>query len=127
MLQTKDLIGKPFQDGGRGPESYDCWGLVLEVFRRYGIELPDYQISCNADLNIDKQINAERCNWVRCHGEIPVPALVVIQESGLCDHTGVYTGNGRFIHARQKVGVVKEAVEQPVWKRRIEGFYVPGR
>jgi len=34
-----DLIGLPFQYGGRGPAAYDCFGLTQEVLRRYGIEL----------------------------------------------------------------------------------------
>lgn len=34
-------IGAPWQSGGNGPESYDCWGLVRAVYRDIaGIELP---------------------------------------------------------------------------------------
>ena len=41
-----DLIGVPFVDGGRDAKSgLDCWGLVKEVFRRQGYEVPDYHIS----------------------------------------------------------------------------------
>ena len=37
-----DLIGRPFVDGGRGPENFDCWGLATDVFRRHGKILPDF-------------------------------------------------------------------------------------
>lgn len=125
MLPIDDLRYAVFKDGGRGPHEYDCWGLASEIFRRYGVQLPDYQISCNADERIDEQINSERPNWVRCQGTIPIPALVVIRELGLCDHVGVYIGNRKFIHIRAKAGVAIEPIDHPVWKRRIEGFYVP--
>jgi cell wall-associated NlpC family hydrolase len=126
MHRIVDLIGKEFKDGGRGPEQFDCWGLVSEVFYRFGIEIPDYKISCEAKSEINGQINAERKKWERCTGELPVPALVVVMENGICNHTGVYIGNGQFIHAREHSGVAIESLDNIVWKKRIEGVYVPG-
>lgn len=121
-----DLIGVPFIDGGRDPDvGLDCWGLSAEVFRRYGIELPDYKISCEDASKINNEINEQRPFWRRCEGEIPVPALVVIRFATYCDHTGVYIGQGRFIHTRKEIGVNIDRVDSPVWKKCIEGFYVP--
>jgi cell wall-associated NlpC family hydrolase len=121
-----DLIGLPFVDGGRDPTSgLDCWGLSTEVFRRYGIELPDYKISCEDASSINHEVKEQKQFWCRCEGEIPVPALVVIRFSVYCDHTGVYIGNGRFIHTRKEVGVNIDRIDSPAWAKRIEGFYVP--
>lgn len=126
MNRIVDLIGKEFKDGGRGPDEYDCWGLVTEVFKRFSIEIPDYKISCEAKAEINGQINTERPKWLRCMGEMPVPALVVMMEQGVCNHTGVYIGNGQFLHARERSGVAIESLESLIWKKRIEGIYVPG-
>lgn len=121
-----DLIGLPFVDGGRNPNiGLDCWGLSTEVFRRYGMELPDYKISCEDASSISHEVNEQKQFWRRCEGEISVPALVVIRFSVYCDHTGVYIGNGRFIHTRKEVGVNIDRVDSPAWAKRIEGFYVP--
>ena len=120
-----DLIGVPFVDGGRDPAvGLDCWGLSREIFRRCGIELPDYKISCEDASRIDKEFKEQK-SWRRCEGEIPVPALVVIRFAVYCDHTGVYIGQGRFIHTRKEIGVNIDRVDSPVWKKCIEGFYVP--
>lgn len=121
-----DLIGLPFVDGGRDPAvGLDCWGLSTEVFRRYGIELPDYKISCEDASQINSEMDKQRPFWRRCEGQIPVPALVVIRFAVFCDHTGVYVGQGRFIHTRKEVGVNIDRIESPAWRKRIDGFYVP--
>ena len=43
-LSLRELIGKPYVEGGRGPGNYDCWGIVKEVARRAGLELPDIEV-----------------------------------------------------------------------------------
>lgn len=36
------VAGKPWVDRADGPSSFDCWGLVIDSFRRVdGVELPD--------------------------------------------------------------------------------------
>ncbi|WP_188397650.1 C40 family peptidase [Sporomusa sp. GT1] len=123
---VEDLIGLPFIDGGRNPTvGLDCWGLSTEVFRRYGITLPDYKISCEDASRIHSEVNEQRPWWRRCEGDIPVPALVVIRFTVYCDHTGVYIGQGRFIHTRKRIGVNIDRIDNPAWANRIEGFYVP--
>jgi hypothetical protein len=45
-LDINDLIGKPWQRDGRGPDVYDCWGLTREILLRMrpGATLPDWAI-----------------------------------------------------------------------------------
>ena len=125
-IKLDDLIGLPFVDGGRDPAvGLDCWGLSAEVFRRYGLALPDYKISCEDASRINSEINEQRPFWRRCEGESPVPAIIVIRFAVFCDHTGVYIGKGRFIHTRKGVGVNIDRVDSPAWAKRIDGFYVP--
>lgn len=42
-IDVSDLIGKPYLDNGRSVRGYDCYGLVVEVCRRYGHTMPDYK------------------------------------------------------------------------------------
>ncbi len=36
-----EVVGKPWAICAEGPDSFDCWGLVLDSFRRLdGVELP---------------------------------------------------------------------------------------
>lgn len=122
-----DLLGKSFVNGGRGPEEYDCYGLATEVFRRFGIELPDYRISCEDYSRIDSTIEEEKSRWIRC--ERPeTPSIVVMRfNSRLYNHVGVYIGDGKFIHTAKKTGVRIENIGSMYWKHRIEGYYKPGQ
>lgn len=127
MQIVADLIGVPFADGGRGPDAFDCWGLCREVFRRFGVELPDYEICCYDAESFIHQFTEERPLWRRHEPPgIPVPALIAIRfNAPNVNHVGVYIGDGKFLHTREKTGVVVELLCSPAWRRRIEGFYTP--
>lgn len=47
-ININDLIGKPYRDHARGPDAYDCYGLAIEVCRRYGKKFQDLYYDCNA-------------------------------------------------------------------------------
>lgn len=121
-----DLIGIPFKDGGRDASGYDCWGLAVEVFRRFGVELPDYKISCEDASRINGQIEDARPLWEKLAGP-SVPCLVVMRFANpiYCNHTGVYIGDGKFIHTRERIGVNIDRIDSPAWRRIIEGYYIP--
>ena len=42
-MEISDLIGVPFVSRGRDPKiGLDCWGLVMEIGRRMGKNIPDF-------------------------------------------------------------------------------------
>jgi cell wall-associated NlpC family hydrolase len=124
-MRVTDLIGVPFIDGGRGPEGYDCWGLCLEVFRRCGVALPDYKLCCYDSPGFFSLFQGALSQWTRCDPPA-VPAVVALKLNfPAVNHAGVYVGEGKFLHTRDKTGVVIECLNAPQWRHRIEGFYVP--
>ena len=43
MIDYSDLIGVPFKNQGRDKNiGLDCYGLVMEVYKKLGIQLPEY-------------------------------------------------------------------------------------
>lgn len=125
MGNFDDLLGLPFADGGRGPETYDCWGLVREVYRRHGVILPDYPISAMDAVRIGRQMAEDKPQWEEVSPPYPNPCLVVIRLScgSWANHVGVHIGDGRFIHAYRTTGVVIDRLKR--WRSSIVGFYVP--
>jgi cell wall-associated NlpC family hydrolase len=128
MLDVSDLIGVSFADRGRSKETgFDCWGLACEIYRRSGKTLPDYQTPCFENSRVSTQVKEALPLWERYQGNVP-PFFSIVLLRFNCpfpNHVGVFLGEGKFIHSREKIGVNIDRVESPAWRDRIEGFYVP--
>lgn len=132
MADYSDLIGVSFKNHGRDVKTgLDCYGLVMEVFKRNGIELPEFDAEFDDIKKISAIIHDEQVKpiWRRIdndHEDIPVPCLMAIRfgvPKPYVNHTGVYIGNGKFIHIRENIGVCIDRVINPAWKKVIEGYY----
>lgn len=99
---------------------FDCWGLVLEVFKRNGIMLPDVPYdTLNEQEFVKKSLLLQsRFERVESMSELSILEITV---NGISSHVAVYIGNGRIIHAVIGRGVTIE----PLWpyKKRIAGIY----
>jgi len=102
-----DLLNVKFEFG-----KTDCWWLAREVFKRFGIELPEYLV-CQATFALDNNlermhgiINEKQREWVELD-EPTVPSIMAMQ-FGLpfYHHIGVYIGENRFIHTSKARGMV---------------------
>ncbi|WP_196600025.1 C40 family peptidase [Pectinatus frisingensis] len=124
-MQYDDLIGIPFKDGGRDKTGLDCWGLAKEIYKRRGIELPEFNISAMATDRITNALTENKPLWRKLNKPEP-SALVVIKLvcGGWADHVGVCIDNNKFIHAYCRTGVVIDRLSK--WQSHIAGFYVPG-
>lgn len=123
-------VGIPFVDFGRAPSGVDCWGLVLMVYAlEFGVLLIDYDISGETagDEKVADAVDQERPSYKRI--KVPVaPCIVTMRNSedpGIVNHVGVYVGNGTFLHTLKEHGSVRSKIDHPLWKHRIEGYYVP--
>jgi cell wall-associated NlpC family hydrolase len=126
-MEYTEFIGIPFVDGGRDKNGTDCFGLVRMIYHaKYGIMLPEFNISCMDFSRIGNEIENNREYWKEVEPESIVPSLIVFRfMSDYCNHVGVYVGDGKFIHTRQKVGSNVDRVDSIHWKSRIEGYYTP--
>lgn len=122
-----DLIGKPFRWGGRGPDFYDCYGLVEELSRRIGQQVPDY-LSPQVQEHIASLIGRSIPYWQPCEcGPGAVATIRVRQvEEGrmktLVSHVGMVLPHGKLIHAWDRAGgVCVERID--MWQCHITGFY----
>ena len=130
MVHVEDLIGVPFKNRGRSiEEGFDCYGLVKEVFKRYGYNIPEYDADYNYDdmCRVNELIegNVHNYPW-REISEPKAPCLIAIRFGspvGVVNHTAVYIGKGRFIHTRERIGVNIDRISSPAWRRVIVGFY----
>ena len=131
MMDFTDLIGVPFHDKGRSKETgFDCYGLVKEVYKRYGKNIPDYDDQYKGfddTCKINELIsgNTKHYPW-REIKEPKAPCLIAIRfgsPDGVVNHTAVYIGGDMFIHTRERIGVNIDRISSPAWRRVIVGFY----
>lgn len=131
MINYTDLIGTSFVNEGRDVKTgLDCYGLVMEVFHRFGIELPEYTANYDDAAKINAIIRRQKMSpiWKKVEdgAEPPVPSIVCISfgvPKGIINHTGVYIGDGKMIHTRDKIGVCVDRVQSPAWNRLIDSYY----
>lgn len=133
-INYTDLIGVQFKNQGRNcQEGLDCYGLVKEVYRRFGYgDIGEYWCDAEDKEYINKVLRKAVAGprWQEVdykHGEnIPVPALIALRFNsppGVVNHTGVYLGNGMFIHTRERIGCCVDRIDSIMWKKQIEGIY----
>lgn len=120
MTCFSDLIGVEFAYGGRGPELYDCWGLVRECHRRFhDVELPDYPSDVLPAANA--LLMEREANRLWQPVEQTPGAVLLLRWRGLGAHVGFQHTSTRFLHATEEVGVQEARI--PSFQRMIIGAY----
>lgn len=102
IQQLKALLpqemGKPYQWGATGPDSYDCSGLVYTLYGKMGISLPRVsRDQATAGTYVPKD-------------SLEYGDLVFFAANGkTVNHVGIYVGNGEFVHAPSTGKVIKKS------------------
>lgn len=105
-MEYRDLIGVPFKMRGRDTDGLDCYGLVMELYKRLGIELTDYEYEDSPRITGDDIFS--RCQgreFCEVNGS-PREGDVVVLGRGLGTHCGVFVKGNRVVHSWNPLGVV---------------------
>ncbi|AYA34866.1 NlpC/P60 family protein [Enterococcus faecium] len=95
--KAMEQIGKPYEWGESGPNSFDCGGLVKYVYKQaVNIELPM------------GTTNQEQYGTEVSLNSLKPGDLLFYGNRGATYHVGIYKGNGVMIHAPQPGETVKE-------------------
>lgn len=127
MIEINDLIGKPFAaepDKAYGPDFYSCYGLIWEVYRRFGITIPKTNIAVTACKQAsNREIEEHAAKYWRPIDKPRMPCAVLIRSMNpdFADHIGVYIGSGKMLHITLNTNVTVVWIEW--WKRKIIGYY----
>lgn len=125
MVDFADLIGAPFAYGARGPDAFDCYGLVLELARRDGKTLPDFGNGANWMLpgkqnRVAAMMGASMPQWRQTPSQ--PGAVVLIRIGRFVSHVAYQIDPHRMLHAWQQSNGVS-VVKIDEWRHRIVGFY----
>lgn len=101
-------LGTPYGYGcsERG-KATDCSGMVWQVHRKFGIELPR-----------NSSAQADKCRVIK-QKEMAEGDLVFFNIHGSrISHVGIYVGDGQFIHASTRKGVIISRLSEPYYASR---------
>lgn len=128
-----DLIGKPFAWRGRGPASFDCYGLVREMLIRTGTPMPEQDTppereAVGAAVATAVALEFALGRWHPVDAQpgamvlFNMPVVIAGKRRLATTHCGFMVSASEFIHAwEQTGGVTVERMHD--WERRVAGFY----
>ncbi len=109
LVQTAfGYLGVPYVWGGNTASGIDCSGFVKAVYAAHGITLPRHS-GDQAQVGYD----VPKADWSRW---VPGDRMYFACHHAEIDHTGMYIGEGRFIHSSMGHG-------QSVAIDRVDGAY----
>ena len=100
---AQEQLGKPYSWGGKGPNSFDCSGLVYYCYQQVGITVPGTTAGYSSYKGSSNEISWEEAQ--------PGDILIIFSNErtdGISSgHAGIYIGNDSYIHAPNEGDVVK--------------------
>src|SRR5881628_1991528 len=94
------LVGAPYRWGGADPRGFDCSGFVMYVYGRAGVSLPHGAV---------KQY---RLGTPVSRKDLARGDIVFFDR---LNHSGIYIGDGRFVHAAKTGDAVKVSRLDEAW------------
>lgn len=125
IIDVNDLIGKPFLKNGRGPDSYDCLGLIIEVRKRLNRPLfEDITDSPNEITSQHELFEIMSKSYQALSHWLPGCIVTFCMKPKIVTHVGVVlNSSGQFIHVFEKRNVAIERLGHVWWSNKIEGYY----
>ena len=97
---AQNQLGKKYVFGATGTATFDCSGLTQYCFKQIGITL---KRTAYAEGYNDERPKISSISSLR-RGDLVF--FNTVSDGDLCDHTGIYLGSNRFLHASSGAGKV---------------------
>ena len=121
---AEKYIGKPWARSTRGPDTYDCWGLVQAIYsNEFGIELPEPNCDASKFQSYSKAIETGRDHEEWCEQVTPFEGCVVpMSQSRIFHHVGIWLDidGGVILHSYNGACVVAQTLttlQSNNWRR----------
>lgn len=112
---AKQQVGKPYISGAKGPNAFDCSGLIYYIFSQNGYDIPRTSVDgyWNNCPSIKKVSNPKPGDLIFFQNTYkPGPS-----------HIGIMISETQFVHAaNEKDGVIISDISNPYWRSYILGY-----
>lgn len=110
VATAKAFIGVPYVFGGITPAGFDCSGLLQYVFKLNGVTIPRL---ADEQYNIGRKAEIKKLS--------PGDLVFFSTYTDGVSHSGIYVGDGKFLHASSSRGVTISNLSDDYWKARFVG------
>lgn len=106
-------IGKKWVSGARGPDTFDCWGLLWWIYKEHlGIELPSYPNVDPLDTFVVSHLLRQAAGngqWHRLESPLDNCAVAMSRNREF-HHVGIYleVDGGMVLHAADGANVIAQ-------------------
>lgn len=101
------LLGAPFGWGARGPQYFDCWGLVVEIRKRLQEPVPDDWENIDNDYSLVLKVflyESKKSFWVKVP-EFEPGNIIALSRNKFIHHVGIMTPWG-IMHTIKNCGAI---------------------
>lgn len=111
LQHARSAIGTPYVRGGSAPGGFDCSGFVSWAFKNVGVKLPR--------TAREQSVVGERINNIE---DMRAGDIVAFRHPRRGYHTGIYVGDGKFIHSpRKRTRVRINSLSDPYFSKTLLG------
>lgn len=111
VKKAKSAIGTPYVLGGSAPGGFDCSGLVKWTYDSVGVELPR---TAREQASVGKKVKDVK--------DMRAGDIVAFRHPKRGYHTGIYVGDGKFVHSPRKRTTVRiNSLSDPYFKSTLLG------
>ena len=110
VATAKTFIGVPYVFGGITPAGFDCSGLLQFVFKLNGHTIPRL---ADEQYNLGRKADIKKLS--------PGDLVFFSTYTDGVSHSGIYVGDGKFLHASSSRGVTISNLSDDYWKARFVG------
>ena len=122
---VEKYLGIPYKHNGRDLLGLDCWGFIICAFREREITILDLCAYDNRGCVTGGNEAFE--SYYKYFEEHGAPAffdiLLFKNKDDNIFHAALYLSKNRFIHAKNKTGIVIDRSDKKVWQERLVGIY----
>ncbi|MDF2457539.1 MAG: nlpC [Cytophagaceae bacterium] len=106
---SKTYVGAPHKMGGITKKGIDCSGFMMVIHQEFGIKLPhSAHEQARYGTIVPVKADLKKGDMVFFYGSYNTPNFIT--------HSGVYLGDGTFIHTSNSCGVVITSMNDSYWK-----------
>ena len=113
VAKARKKIGASYRAGASGPKAFDCSGFVYWVYKNADVDTKK-KVKRTSSAGLSQSLKKYKVgSSIKSLKRAKPGDILLFKSGGRYSHAGIYSGNGKLIHAANaRKGVVSQSVRQ---------------